>query len=784
MSLWVVRLLVAIVVTAYACYLFGMVMYRRARNIGLGRSVARLSWRTGKQELVRQIFGQSKLLKDWRSGVMHLMLFYGFIIVQFGAIDLIIKGLAGHGIPMFQAAWFTLSQEITAGCVIVAIIYAAYRRYVEKLARLKRGLQPSLVILFIVSLMLSDLLALGFERLQLGLSSAYAAPFSSGIATIFNGISAEASGVLFEIFWWLHLVILLTFLVYVPQSKHFHILVAPLNIALRRQGPPGRLSTLNLEDEHAEEFGVDRIEQFTRKQLLDLYACVECGRCTNVCPASNTGKWLSPMHLIVKLRDHLTEKGAVLTGQSPWVPAWAFAASGAGAGAGTGTGTGAHIMKSNTELRWMEPEPHASSTGLSIQATMSAQKEAWVAEPTRSAEDVQLIGDCITEEEIWACTTCRSCEEQCPVDNEHVDKIIDLRRHLVLMKGSLPAEAQRAMQHIERQGNPWGIHRNDRALWAQEYAVKWQAAAAAEIEAEAKRLGDPFTSVSLVDMMRKQQRLKELNGINRNRYDVPTIHDNPTFEYIFFVGSMGSYDLRARKITEAFVHLLHEAGVNFAILGNEERNSGDTPRRIGNELLFQQLCQDNIAVFQKYNVRKIVTACPHTYNTFKHEYPEFGLTAEVFHHTELLAELVAAGRLTPKYALSEWITYHDSCYLGRYNGIYDAPRFILQAIQGVSLLEMERSREYGMCCGAGGGRMWMEESSGKRINVARVEQALAVSPTVIGTACPYCLTMLSDGTKQQGREDEVRTMDVSEILAQAVFGPTWMPLAQLGGERR
>lgn len=257
----------------------------------------------------------------------------------------------------------------------------------------------------------------------------------------------------------------------------------------------------------------------------------------------------------------------------------------------------------------------------------------------------------------------------------------------------------------------------------------------------------------------------EVEGIT-----VPTVKENPEFEYLFFVGSMGSYDLRSRKVSRAFARLLKESGVSFAILGNEEKNSGDTPRRMGNELLFQQLCLENIETFRKYGVRKIVTACPHTFNTFKNEYPEFGLEGvEVWHHSQLLDRLITEGRLTPKHEVKERITYHDSCYLGRYNDVYDQPRNVLKAIPGVELVEMERARENAMCCGAGGGMMWMEETGGKRVNLARTEQALEVKPTVISSACPYCLTMLEDGTKMKEVEDQVQARDIAELLEMSVF---------------
>jgi Fe-S oxidoreductase len=706
----IVNFLLFLVVTGYGIYLFYKAVYHRYLYLRLGQRTDFRQQGQGRwTEFLTQVLGQKKLLKDPKSGIMHIVIFYGFVILQFGALDLIIKGLTGgRHLPFPGYEIFGLLQEITVFLIVAAMGYAAYRRYGEKLARLKKGWKPSLVIFFIFFLMLSVLLTLGFERLWLGLMASGYAPLSSVIASLFAGISSSMAHTLFYVFWWMHLLILLSFLVYVPQSKHFHILTAPINIWFRRSDPVGRLTKLDLEDEEAESFGVGKIEDFTQKQMLDLYACVECGRCTNVCPASSTGKVLSPMHLITKLRDHLTEKGTAITGKSPWVPEFAFS-----------TG-GAHglIAPNSHEVEW-------NGSGITdIQPTLGWHKSSWALQD-KKPEEMELIGDVMTEEEIWSCTTCRNCEDQCPVANEHVDKIVDLRRHLVLMQGNVPHEGQRALQNIERQSNPWGLNRNDRAKWT----------------------GD-------------------IEGIR-----VPTVKENPDFEYLFFVGSMGSYDLRSRKISRAFARLLNESGVSFAILGNEEKNSGDTPRRMGNELLFQQLCMDNIETFQRYGVRKIVTACPHTFNTLKNEYSEFGLEGvEVYHHTQLLDRLIRDGKLNPRHEVKERITYHDSCYLGRYNNVYDEPRNILKAIPGVELVEMERSRENGMCCGAGGGMMWMEETSGKRVNLARTEQALEVNPTVISSACPYCLTMMEDGTKMKEVEDRVKAKDIAELLEQSVFG--------------
>ncbi|MBG9735935.1 hypothetical protein ABD86_00800 [Paenibacillus alvei] len=707
----IVQLVLFLAVTGLGVYWFAKAVYHRFMYVKLGQPV---NWsgrvKHNLHAFAAQVFGQTKLLKDKKSGLMHIVIFYGFIILQVGALDIIYKGLSGKPLPIPGYEAFELLQEATVTLVLIAMGYAAYRRYGEKLGRLKRGWKPSIVVFFIYSLMLSVLLTMGFHRLAEGEGASGYAPISSLIAGAFTGISHGVAEALYMTFWWAHLVILLAFLVYVPQSKHFHLLSAPVNLLLRRTEPVGRLSKLDLENEEAESFGVGKVEEFTQKQLMDLYACVECGRCTNVCPAAGTGKWLSPMHMIVKLRDHLTEKGAAVTSRSPWAPAFAFKSS------------GTHRMNpEGAELgKWQ-------GQGMTdIASTMQAQAATWQIAQHPPGE-LELIGDVMSEDEIWACTTCRNCEDQCPVGNEHVDKIVDMRRYLVLTQGSMPHDGQRALQNIERQSNPWGISRSDRVKWVKEV--------------------DP-------------------EGV----LHVPTVKENPEFDILLFVGSMGSYDNRSRKVTRALVRLMNEAGVNFAILGNEEKNSGDTPRRMGNEFLFQQLCEENIATFQKYKVRRIVTACPHTYNTLKNEYPEFGLEAEVLHHSELLDELIRSGSLVPQHEVDERITYHDSCYLGRYNGVYEQPRNILRAIRGVTLLEIERSRENGMCCGAGGGMMWMEETAGKRVNLARTEQALATKPTVISSACPYCLTMMEDGTKLLEADESVQTRDIAEILELAVFG--------------
>ncbi|WP_226581479.1 heterodisulfide reductase-related iron-sulfur binding cluster [Halobacillus litoralis] len=691
-------------VLVYGLYLFVRVVQTRIAYIKLGKKFeydGQLKRRL--QKIWIYVFGQKKLLKDKKSGTIHVMMFYGFILVQFGAIDFIWKGLAPDShLPLgpFYPG-FTFFQELVTLTILVAVIWAFYRRYIEKLVRLKRGFKAGLVLIFIGTLMVTVLIGNGMGLIWHGHEGAWTEPIGSFVASAFSWMPATAAATVFFIMWWIHLLCLLTFLIYVPQSKHAHLLAAPVNVFLSREEPPGKLKPIDFEmDEDADEedvsFGVGKIEDFNQLQMIDMYACVECGRCTNVCPASGSGKMLSPMDLIVKLRDHLTEKGAAVTGKSPWVPAYAF---------------------SGTEGNTLAQMARSQGTDEAA-ATLDA------------VNNKSLIGDVITEEELWACTTCRNCEDACPVMNEHVDKIIDLRRYLVLTEGRMDADGQRAMMNIERQGNPWGLSKKEREDWRQ---------------------------------------LEE-------DVHIPTVKElkksGEEFEYLFWVSSMGSYDNRSQKIAMAFAKLMNAADIKFAILGNKEQNSGDTARRMGNEFLFQELAEKNMKEFEKHDVKKIITIDPHAYNIFKNEYPDFGLEAEVYHHTEMLAEWLKEGRLKPEGVVNEKITYHDSCYLGRYNEVYQPPREVLEMIPGVEVVEMKRNRSNGMCCGAGGGMMWMEEKSGNRVNVARTEQALEVEPTMISSGCPFCLTMLSDGTKAKEVEEEVSTMDIAEILAKSMFDKT------------
>jgi Fe-S oxidoreductase len=442
----------------------------------------------------------------------------------------------------------------------------------------------------------------------------------------------------------------LAFLVYIPSSKHLHIIVAIPNVFFRKLGPKPAAALDPIDLEHADHYGTSMVTQWSWKHLLDLYSCTECGRCQEQCPAYLTGKPLNPKMIIVDARENLFQ-----TARNAGTP-----------------------------------------------------KE-------------KLIGGAIKEDEIWACVSCGACQQACPVLIEHVPKIIDMRRSLVLEESRFPKEAQNALRAIESQGNPYGLPRAQRADWAQGLGVK-------------------------------------------------TIAEKPDAEYLYFVGCAASYDEANRAVARAFVGLLQTAGVDFAILGAAETCNGDPARRIGNEYLYQQQAQQNIERLNAGRVRKVIASCPHCFNTIKNEYPQFGGTYEVIHHTELLAQLIREGKLKPQKHLDGKFTYHDSCFLGRWNDIYDPPRTIAEAIPGVELVEIERHHKRGFCCGAGGGRMWMEETVGKRINHERVDQTLRTGSPRVATACPFCLTMFRDGIAAKGEEARLQVKDLAQYLADSVDG--------------
>jgi Fe-S oxidoreductase/nitrate reductase gamma subunit len=646
---------------AAALGFFGYALKRKVDRLLVGRPEKRLD-SLGRRigGFIVLVLGHKKLLRE-KFGLVHFVIFWGFVIISLGTFQFVGEGLKeGFRLPVLgESRYFYLVKDIFSVLVLAAVAVAAFRRYVIRPERLEVNLESAVILAMIAGLIITELAAGG-------LALAAGADPAREMAPVYRLIAshtpwAGAALVMWQkALWWTHVTLLLGFLAYIPYSKHMHLLAAPVNVFLKDLRPRGgQINPVNLEDEEAEEFGVSRIESFTRKQLLDLYSCAQCGRCQDNCPAYLSGKSLSPKKLLQNMKNHLLEKGDALA-----------AASRAGDG----------------------EKPEA-----------------------------QLIGQVVAEEEIWACTTCYSCQEQCPVMNEHVNKIVDMRRSLVMDQGEFPAEAVLACRNIEKNYNPWGIGWYSRGDWAKDSGV-------------------PLAGV-----------------------------DQPAVEYLYWVGCAGSYDERSKKISQSMVSIMQEAGVSFSVLGSEEKCCGDSARRLGNEYLFQTLATENVQLLNELGVTRIVTHCPHCFNTLKNEYPAFGGNFEVLHHTELLADLIARDRLKFKSQAGDLrVAYHDSCYLGRYNGQYEAPRRILRSVPGLTLVEAERNREKSFCCGAGGGRMWMEETGGRRINGMRVEQLLEKEPGAVSVNCPFCLTMIEDGIKAAGLEDPVPALDVAELVAKYI----------------
>jgi len=626
---------------------FGWLIYRRIAVITAGQPQNRFD-RIGHR--IAAFFslglGQQKI-RDRRfrsAGFMHAFIFWGFLVVSINTIQMIAQGfnsdfvLPGLRTGQMSGRMYFWLKDIFEILVLLSVFYALVRRLIIRPKRLTLSGSANLILLMIGILMITDLFLSGLE-VALGLARVHTV-----IGTLFAGLFSKTGTTFiawfFQINWWLHLTTLLFFLPYLPLSKHFHI-VTSLPAVFFKRLDSGALRFLDVES--GEHFGAARIEQLGWKDLLDIYSCTECGRCQTVCPAYESGKLLSPKEFNIALRHHLKKySGQIIA----------------------------------------EKRPKGS------------------ADSTKIIGRENMVGASIADETLWACNMCRACEEACPLSIEFIDRIAEMRRHLVLEESRFPESAVLAFRNLENQGNPWGAA--DREKWTEGLTIP-------RVEQKAGSAG---------------------------------------FEYLFWIGCAGAFDEHGQKTSRAMVKLLNAAGVSYAILGNAETCTGDAARRLGNEYLFQTLARQNIETFGKYGVKKIITQCAHCYNTLKNEYPQLGGNYQVVSHVEFIAALLAKKRLEITRPLEGKLTFHDACYLGRHNGIYTAPRQIIKALH-VDFREAPRHGENAFCCGAGGGRMWLEESPDQRVNSVRVQELAGLKPQIIATACPFCTTMLSDGLKDK-----------------------------------
>ncbi len=647
-------------------------------------------------------FAQKKVAEEGpqhRTSKHHLFIFWGFLVITIATVDILVSGVIPQVslrlLPDLLYQPLYLLIDVMNGMVLLMIIWAVIRRTIVQPRLIPWSLDAGLILGAIGSLMVTHFIFHGYEvagALTAGDGGRAYMPLSNALGHALapmDGASAHRGAMLG---YWLHILILLTFLNYLPYSKHIHLLGALPNIFARnRSDRKLDLPKLNLEDET--QWGVGTFEQLSWKSLLDTYACTECARCSNYCPAYNTGKNLSPMQLIHDIRYEMLDRVGIrakIAETEKEVAGLAEYASGHG---------------------FDDAHPHPDL--VDARARLAQLKADSAAMP-------RLTGGRVQEDTLWACTTCGACQEVCPVFIEHPVKIIQMRQNLVLEQEKTPPELQRTFRNMERQSNPWGIANDQRMDWAK--------------------------------------------GL-----DVPLIEDNPDPEYILWVGCAGAFDTRIIKQTRAMVKILNTAGVDFAVLGHQEACTGDPARRAGNEMLFQALAEQNVETLKSVNAKKVLTSCPHCLHTLKQDYPQFGGNFEIIHHTQLLDHLFKGGALKSDKSPVETLTYHDSCYLGRWNGEFDAPRNVLASVGAPGgIKELERSKRHGFCCGAGGGRMFMEEHDGERVNLNRTDEVIAAGVSAVAVACPFCNIMLTDGMKQRNMDEKIQVLDVAELVAASI----------------
>jgi Fe-S oxidoreductase/nitrate reductase gamma subunit len=675
---WMYSLHWTLVILCGALVVYGL--WRRIRLWRMGQP-ARRTDQVGRRigGLLLDALGQRRTLSQTYPGLMHGLIFYGFVVF-FIATSLVGVEMDA-GIPILRGSFY-LGFEVVVNAFTVLFLLglglAATRRYLLKPDRLNIRRDDALVLGGLAFIALSGL-TLEVLRLR-GQDPAWAGWSWLGyrIATLFGPLPGRPAAV-YPFVWWSHQLATFGLIATLPYTKLLHMVTSPTNIFLRRLDVPGAIPKIENLEQTEEPLGVGTIRQFTWKQLLDGDACTECGRCQVACPAYAARQPLSPKKLILDMRNRMAEYPGAL---------W----------------------------KWQEP----------IVARVPILRR--LALGSSEPEERALVGEVILDETLWACTTCRACERECPVFIEQVSEIVAMRRHLTLEEGRMPDTLVQALRNTERQGNPWGQPRHQRAAWSA--------------------------------------------GL-----DVPRMADVGETDVLYWVGCAGSYDPRNQRVSQAMVQILRSAGVDFAILGEEESCNAEWARRAGEEYLYQMQAQGNVETLKQYKFNRIVTQCPHCFNTLKNEYPQFGGEWVVIHHSQLIQELIAAGRLHLK---GRWegglVTFHDSCYLGRYNQIYEAPRQVLTSLPGLRLAEMKRSREQSFCCGGGGACVWMEHPAGQRVNDVRMDEiralatAGAANPTRIlaATACPFCSIMLDEAASRRSAGGSAEVQDIAELVAHAL----------------
>jgi len=633
-------------VIAVAIFAWGV--YRHVRLWRAGLPENRFDHLPQRMKLVaKHALGQARTLSQSYPGIMHAIMFWGFLALFMGTvlatIDYDITLPLGY--KLLKGRFYLFYEtvlDLFGLFFVIGLGMAVWRRFVVRPARIDPTARFANVLLLLFVINLSGFV---IEACRLAVTQPWWAPWSPvgwalGRGMLAAGLGDTALRATHLTVWLGHAAVSLFFIAVIPYSYFVHLITTPLNIFFSKLTPRGEIRKIdNIEE--AESLGISKLEEFSWKRRLDFAACVECGRCQAACPAYMAGTALSPKQIIVKLKRHMY-------GQAPG----------------------------------------------------------------------PIHGELIKPDELWACTTCMACVEECPAFIDIVDTIIDLRRYLTLSEGALPSTAPQSLQNMQRAGNPWGLPGGERLAWAQ--------------------------------------------GL-----DVPLMEPGKPVEYLYWVGCSASYDKRNQAIARSVVAILKKAGVSFGVMP-EERCHAEVGRRLGEEYLYQTVQAENVEAMARYTFEKVITHCPHCFNTIKNEYPQFGGSYPVLHHSQVIDDLVRSGRIKPIKPLNGSVVFHDSCYLGRYNGVMDAPRRAAAAVPGLSVVDPPRARERGLCCGGGGGHMWMEIKSEKRVNLIRTEELLATGAQTVATACPFCLAMLDLGRKVAGAEERLAVKDIGELVAESL----------------